>query len=195
MESKDFKCLHRRKEPVSKTLLLRKGENLGTRWREARFAFPVLDSHHWHLGPELGREVLQGMFPHLSSCPFIHVPLAEHPSCEVTATWSCVIIRVWMQEEKMLGVILDSCEFVTKTFAFFWEDKITDKSYPDPSCTYVLLGKVNILISTRHIYAIWLAGGGGGGHTALCSGEKMGEGAEVLSMSLINCLLVNRKIN
>lgn len=154
MENKDFKCLHRRKEQVSKTVLLRKGENLGSPWREAQFASscagqPSLAPWPWLSWVE---RFCRGMFPHLSSCPSIHLLMVEHPSCEMTTTWLCMTIHVWIQEEKMLWMILDSCEF-----ACFLGDKITDKSYPDPSCTYVLLGKANILISAPRIHGIWLA--------------------------------------
>lgn len=159
MENKDFKCLHRRKEEVSKAALLRKGKKLGTPRREAWLAFshagqPSLAPWSWVRWVE---RFCRGMFPHLFSCPSIHLPMVEHPSCEMTTTWLCVIIHVWMQDEKMLWVILVSCEFVARTFACFSEDKITDKSYPDLSCTYTLLGKTNILISTPHNHAIQLA--------------------------------------
>lgn len=123
MENKDFKCLHRKKEKVSKTVFLRRGQNL---------------------------------FLHLSY-PSIHLPVVEHPSGEPTTIWSCTIIHVWMQEEKMVWVILDSSEFVTGIFACFPEDKITDKSYRDRSCTHALLGKANFLISTPHSHATCLA--------------------------------------
>lgn len=56
----------------------------------------------------------------------------------------------------MLWVIVGSCESVTGTFASFL-DKITDTSYPDLCCTYMFLGKANILVTACDICATWFA--------------------------------------
>lgn len=91
----------------------------------------------------------QNLFPHLSY-PSIHLPVVEHLSGEPTTIWSRTIIRVWMQEEKMLWIP------ASLSLGYL---PAAQRIKPQTSLTLigpVLLGKANFLISAPHSRATWL---------------------------------------
>lgn len=88
----------------------------------------------------------------------------------------------------MLRVIADSCEFVIRACICLSGEKTLPW----------VLSYLHTVGQSKHqgLYSSYLLSGYVcAGHEALQSQEKMGEGVEVLSINIENCLWVSRKIN